>query len=83
MKSVNAIMGELYLQCKECGISCLAIIGDKDNYEVAYTDNLDAIGENLYFAITRDEELFKVVEETVRIASEVLNFEVEEDNNEE
>lgn len=83
MKSVNAIMNELYLQCKECGISCLAIIGDKDNYEVAYTDNLDAIGENLYFAITRDEELFKVVEETVRIASEVLNFEVEEDNNEE
>lgn len=83
MESVKAIMGELYNECKECGISCLAIIGDKDNYEVAYTDNLDAIGENLYFAITRDEELFKVVEETVRIASEVLNLEVEEENNEE
>ena len=83
MKSVNAIMDELYLQCKECGISCLAIIGDKDNYDVAYTDNLDAVGENLYFAITRDEELFKVVSESVRIASEVLNLEVEEKNNEE
>ena len=83
MESVNAIMNELYLQCKECGISCLAIIGDKDNYDVTYTDNLDAIGENLYFAITRDEELFKVVAESVRIASEVLNFEVEKDNNEE
>ena len=83
MESVNAIMNELYLQCKECGISCLAIIGDKDNYDVTYTDNLDAIGENLYFAITRDEELFKVVAESVRIASEVLNFEAEEDNNEE
>lgn len=83
MESVNAIMGELYNECKECGISCLAIIGDKDNYEVAYTDNLDAIGENLYFAITRNEELFKVVEETVRIASEVLNLGVEEENNEE
>lgn len=83
MKSVNAIMNELYLQCKECGISCLAIIGDKDNYDVTYTDNLDDIGENLYFAITRDEELFKVVAESVRIASEVLNFEAEEDNNEE
>ena len=83
MKSVNAIMNELYLQCKECGISCLAVIGDKDNYDVAYTDDLDAIGENLYFAITRNEELFKVVAESVRIASEVLNFEVEEENNEE
>jgi hypothetical protein len=83
MKSVNAILNELYLQCKECGISCLAIIGDKNNYDVAYTDNLDALGENLYFAITRDEELFNVVEDTVRIASEVLNFEVKEENNEE
>ena len=83
MKSVNAIMNELYLQCEECGISCLAVIGDKDNYDVAYTDDLDAIGENLYFAITRNEELFKVVAESVRIASEVLNFEVEEENNEE
>lgn len=83
MESVNAIMNELYLQCKECGISCLAIIGDKDNYDVAYTDNLDAIGENLYFAITRDEELFKTVADAVRIASEVLNLEVKEENNEE
>ena len=83
MKSVKTIMEELYNECKEGGVSCLAIIGDKDNYEVAYTDNLDAIGENLYFAITRNEELFSVVEETVRIASEVLNLEVEEENNEE
>lgn len=83
MKSVKTIMEELYNECKECGVSCLAIIGDKDNYEVAYTDNLDAIGENLYFAITRNEELFTVVEETVRIASEVLNLKVEEENNEE
>lgn len=83
MESVNAIMNELYLQCKECGISCLAIIGDKDNYDVAYTDNLDAIGENLYFAITRDEELFKTVADAVRIASEALNLEVKEENNEE
>lgn len=83
MKSVKTIMEELYNECKEGGVSCLAIIGDEDNYEVAYTDNLDAIGENLYFAITRNEELFKVVEETVRIASEVLNLEVEEENNEE
>ena len=43
MKSVNAIMNELYLQCKECGISCLAIIGDKDNYDVVHTDECDAI----------------------------------------
>lgn len=83
MESVKTIMEGLYNECKECGISCLAVIGDKDNYKVAYTDNLDAIGENLYFAITRDEELFKVVAESVRIASEVLNLEVEKENNKE
>lgn len=79
MKSVNAIMTELYLQCKECGISCLAIIGDKENYDVEYTEDYDAIGENLYFALCNDKELLATVANAVKVASK---FVAEKDNNE-
>lgn len=73
MERVKPFMEELYTECKENNVSCLAIVGDKDNFDVAHTEDLEEVGENIYFAITNDKRLYKVVAEAVRIASGLMD----------
>ena len=76
MERVNSIMQDLYNECKENNVSCLVVLGNKDSYSVAYTEDFNALGETLYFAFCDNEELLATTAESVRIASEnVVNNE--------
>ena len=57
-----------------------AFVGGADSYEMEIVGDLDDIGETLYFILSRDARLLDLFAESVRIASEVV---VREVNNEE
>ena len=53
-------------------LHCMAIVGDKENYNTLVVGDYDKIGESLYFALCNDAELLATCAEAVRIASEVV-----------
>lgn len=83
MEKINKMVEELHSECVENNVACLTIVGNERNFNVSYTADLDEVGENLYFALTRDPKLYEVVSEAVRIATEALAFDNEDDNDEE
>lgn len=56
-----------------------AFTGNGDDYEVEVVGDLDDIGETLYFILSRDKRLLETFAEAVKIASEVV---VNEENEE-
>ena len=74
MERVKEIMHELYEACEENNVSCLAIVGDDNEYNVAYTEDNNLLGESIYCALCSDRELYNTVSESVRIASEVMEY---------
>ena len=60
-------------------LHCMAIVGDKDNYKTLVVGDYDKIGESLYFALCDDAELLATCADAVRIASEVVVKEEEEE----
>ena len=83
MEKIKTMVEELYNECTENNVSLLAIVGNNNEFNVSYTADLDEVGETLYFALTRDKKLYEVVSEAVRIATEALAFDNEDDNDEE
>ena len=75
VENMRDISKFLTIACEDIELHCLAITGNDDFYDVTQVGDYDAIGESLYFALTRDIKLFDMVSETVRIAAEILEVE--------
>lgn len=79
------LLNELREACEDRLVNDLtahafAVVGNKDGYEVEVVGDLDDLGETLYFILSRDKHLLETFAEAVRIASETV---VNEEDNEE
>ena len=66
--------------CEDKGIHGLALVGNENEFAVQTVGEYDAIGESLYFALSQDVKLLRIVADAVRIASEVVPSYIEDEN---
>lgn len=69
---MNTICQLVENACLQGDYHSITILGNDDSYSSQVIGDHDAIKETLYFALTRDEELYEIVAEAFRIASEVV-----------
>lgn len=69
---MNAICQLVEDACLQRDYHSIIILGNDDRYSSQVIGDLDALKETLYFALTRDEELYEIVAESFRIASEIV-----------
>lgn len=64
---------------EDTDLHCMAIVGDKESYKTLVVGDYDKIGESLYFALCDDAKLLATCADAVRIASEVVTKEEDEE----
>lgn len=69
---MNKIFQFIENSCTQRDYHAIVIMGNNDSYDSQIVGDHDAIKETLYFALTRDKELYGIVAESLRIASEVV-----------
>ena len=71
-KIMTGLIDVFTAMCEDKGIHGLALVGNESEYAVQTVGEYDAIGESLYFALSEDAKLLRIVADAVRIASEVV-----------
>jgi hypothetical protein len=71
---MNTIFQSIEDACLQRDYHAITILGNNDSYDSQVIGDHEAIKETLYFALTRDAELYEIVAESLRIASEVVEL---------